>query len=216
MPGHEELSEDTRHRVLMAGAEVFAEKGYDKATIREIVERADANLNAVNYYFRDKRGLYFALFEHAHQHAAEEDHEAFVRMRDLPPAERLRGFIDHVLRGFVLKAHAPWQTRLMVREMTEPSGALSALVEQFIRPRFDELRAIVREIVPPNTPNRTVRLSVECIVAQCAHLAHARAIVTQLLPELEYTPEGITVMVDHITAFSLAALRNVTEPEHEA
>ncbi len=53
-------SMDTRQRVLEAAGEVFAEKGFERATIREIVERAGANLNAVNYYFRDKHGLYVA------------------------------------------------------------------------------------------------------------------------------------------------------------
>ncbi|MGD8454084.1 MAG: CerR family C-terminal domain-containing protein [Phycisphaerae bacterium] len=211
MPGHEELSDDTRRRVLMAGAEIFAEKGFDKTTIREIVERADANLNAVNYYFRDKRGLYFAVFEHAHQHVTERDQQEFARIRDFPPTERLRAFVLHMLRGLVLRTLAPWQMRLMVREMSEPTGALVAMVEQVIRPRFEGLCDMVRELLPPDTPALTVRLCAESVIAQCIHLAHARSIVTQLLPDLEYTPEGLVAIADHIADFSLAALRSFAE-----
>ena len=97
----------TRQRVLAAAAEVFADRGYEKATVREIVERAGANVNAVNYYFQGKRGLYQTLFEHAHQHVIESDAEEFPKLRAGPPEERLRIYVIHILRGFVQKNKHP-------------------------------------------------------------------------------------------------------------
>ena len=35
--------EDTRHRLLQVAGEVFGEKGFSAATVREICERAGAN-----------------------------------------------------------------------------------------------------------------------------------------------------------------------------
>ena len=55
-----------RVRLLESAGQVFAEKGYEKSTIREICERAKANIAAVNYYFRDKEGLYREVFNFAH------------------------------------------------------------------------------------------------------------------------------------------------------
>jgi len=48
---------DTRERVLTAAMHVFAEHGFDGATLREITARAGANIAAVNYYFRSKDEL---------------------------------------------------------------------------------------------------------------------------------------------------------------
>ena len=53
--------DDVPARLLSAGAEVFAAKGYDAAPIREIVARARTNLNAVNYHFGGKENLYAAV-----------------------------------------------------------------------------------------------------------------------------------------------------------
>ena len=48
---------DTRERVLTAAMQVFAEHGFDGATLREITALAGANIAAVNYYFRSKDEL---------------------------------------------------------------------------------------------------------------------------------------------------------------
>ncbi len=209
-------SMDTRQRVLEAAGEVFAEKGFERATIREIVERAGANLNAVNYYFRDKHGLYVALFEEAHQQLADSDQVILEAQRDHPPEQRLRTMIAYLLRGFVLKEQAPWRMRLLLRELAEPTGVMDLIVERFIRPRFEELTAIVRELMPPRTSNLAVRLCAESILGQCAHIAHRRAVVSQLIPGLEYTPAGIELIAAHIAEFSLAALQNFPRAETEA
>ena len=50
--------DNTRTRLLKAAAEVFAEHGYENATIRQICTRADANVALVNYHFGDKLELY--------------------------------------------------------------------------------------------------------------------------------------------------------------
>jgi len=48
----------TREALLCAGREIFARRGYDGASIREITRRANANLGAVTYHFGGKRQLY--------------------------------------------------------------------------------------------------------------------------------------------------------------
>lgn len=206
-------STDTRQRVLEAAGEVFAAHGYEKATIRDIVERAGANLNAVNYYFRDKRGLYLALFEHAHAVTAQSDREALAGVQGSPPEQRLQALLRNLLSGFVLRAQKPWQVRLLMRELAEPSWVLDTLIDRFIRPRFEALVSIIRELVPDGTSELKTRLCAESVVAQVVHLAHARAIVSQLIPELKYTPEGVEQMVEHITRFSLGAVKQLHEDQ---
>jgi AcrR family transcriptional regulator len=54
---------DTRERILSAALHVFAERGFDGATIKEITKAADANIAAVNYHFRSKDELVRQVLE---------------------------------------------------------------------------------------------------------------------------------------------------------
>jgi AcrR family transcriptional regulator len=55
--------EDTRAALLAAAREVFAEQGYQGATVRAIAARAGVDAAMVNHWFGGKQGLFAAIME---------------------------------------------------------------------------------------------------------------------------------------------------------
>ncbi len=53
--------EETKRRILNAAEELFAEKGFDGATIREVAERSDLSGPLILFHFQSKEGLYEAV-----------------------------------------------------------------------------------------------------------------------------------------------------------
>jgi AcrR family transcriptional regulator len=52
----------TKARILAAAEEVFASKGFQGASTREIAARAGVNISSLHYHWESKETLYFAVF----------------------------------------------------------------------------------------------------------------------------------------------------------
>jgi AcrR family transcriptional regulator len=186
------------------------------ARVREICRAAEVNVASVNYYFGDKEKLYIEAVKLARQRRASQ-----APMPDLsagqPPEERLRMFIATLVRRMIGIKEGAWESRLMLREMLQPTRACREIVEAFFRPEFNLLRTIVREILPDDVPEYVIYQAGFSIVGQCVFYRVAGDVVRLLVPAEQYgrhyTVEQLT---DHIYRTSLAALHgavvDVTRP----
>jgi AcrR family transcriptional regulator len=196
---------DTRDRVLAAAGPVFAEKGYRDATVREICTRAGVNVAAVNYYFGDKERLYVESLKQAHRMRAERVPLPTWKP-DTPAGRRLRDFIKTLLVRMLEESSASWQAQIMLREISQPSGACEELVREFIRPHFELLQSILDDLLPVDVPPARRHLIAFSIVGQCLHYRVAGNVVRLLVEPEEFNRLDPDRLADHITEFSLAAL----------
>ena len=203
----ESVNVDTRQRLLEAAGEVFAEYGFRKATVREICKRANANIAAVNYHFRDKDGLYSAVLQYAHQCASKKYPPDLGLDSDATAKQQLFAFARSFLLRIFDNGRLAWHGKLMAREMIEPTRALDALVENEIRPFANRLELIVRKLLDVRASDKLVCLCARSIVAQCVFYHHARPVINRLYPNQKYDPEEIEQLAKHITRFSLGALK---------
>ena len=105
-------SEETRARILEAALAIFRERGFERATMREIAAEAKVAVGAAYYYFESKDAIVMAFYERS-QGEMKADIEAMLdKSRTLE--ERLRGIITERLDYFApnrkllgaLSAHA--------------------------------------------------------------------------------------------------------------
>ncbi len=197
--------DDTQQRLLDAAGAVFAEKGFQAATVREICGRAEANVAAVNYHFGDKERLYIEAVKRAHRCRVEQ--VPLPKWPDgMPPAEKLRGFIHTMLTRMVGDPSPPWHMQIMMRELFQPTAACVELVREFIRPHFELLLGILDEILPADVSEVDRHLTAFSIVGQCLYYRVAKPIVALLVGEDEHRGYDPERLAEHIAAFSLAAL----------
>jgi len=201
-----ERLDDTRARLLEAAGEVFAEKGFQAATVREICKRAEANVAAVNYYFGDKQRLYVEVLRYAHRGIAERGEPPYAS--EMTPEEKLRTFIEHLLADMQDDGTPAWRRRLMLRELTEPSEteACLAAMHAFIQPRKEALGKILSEILPPETSELDRQLIAFSIVGQCMFHRIHWPVVKLMAGETSFRSLDLTRLTDHISRFCLAAL----------
>src|SRR5262247_2714213 len=118
----------TEQRLLNAAGEIFAEYGYRAATIRQICERAGANIAAVNYHFGSKDGLYAAVLEEAHARLVSIDIVTQVTRSDASTADKLRALLRQVVGEIGKRDQGAWELRVLSRELMAPTPMLERMM----------------------------------------------------------------------------------------
>lgn len=207
----EDESANTQQRLLEAAGEIFAEYGYRAATVRQICEKAGANVAAVNYYYGDKEKLYLAVLRSVPNAYAEKYPSRFGLTPGASAAELLRAYVQSLLHRVFDAGRPGWHSKIIAREMVEPTRALDSLLEEVALPLHRELASIVRLLLGATANDEDVRFCALSIMGQCVYYHHARTVLARLYPEQKYGAEEVARLVDHISAFSLAALREIAQ-----
>ena len=198
-------SDTTRERIVEAAGEIFAERGFDGTTVRDICQRADANVAAVNYYFGDKQRLYVEAVVRAHrwrmERAALPDWTS-----ETTPEKKLADFVATFIRRIRTGPENTWHTRLIMREMTSPHEACAELVQSSIRPQFEILQSILRQLLSAGTSDEQLHLTAFSIVGQCLFYHFADPVVRNLVSGSEYAAYDVDKLAKHILEFSLSGV----------
>ncbi len=198
----------TRSALLDAAAEVFAESGFRNSTTRQICQRAKANVAAINYHFGDKAALYSEVLAQQSRIARERFPSDDGLAADATAKEQLGAFIRSFLQRVLSPELHARHGRIMAREMVEPTAALDRLVTEAIRPDSERLALIMRELLGPATPLSTLRLCGMSVVGQILFYCHCQPVIQRLFSEMPTDASRLDELAEHITRFSLAAVRN--------
>jgi AcrR family transcriptional regulator len=199
------LPEDPRERLLAAAGDVFAERGFKGATVREICRQANVNIAAINYYFRDKEHLYIDAVKQA-ACAFPSQLQEHGWPPEMTPADKLRAFVRMMLAHMMNKNKPAWHTRIMMRELAQPTKACEELVREYIAPASVVLLSILGELLPPAVPRWKRYMTAFSIVGQCLYYLQNRPIAELLVGEDDYQWFDEARLAEHIAQFSLAAL----------
>lgn len=207
--GREQGRESTRQRLLEAAGMVFAEHGYDRATGKEICERAGANPAAINYHFGGKDKLYAAALHEAHRRFLTAEGLRASLPPGTPAAERVGIIIRDLLSNLLTTDPSAWQLKLMTQEMMRPTPFLDELVRAEIVPKSMFLRAAVAELLGRPDSHPSVQLSCMNIIALCLSQYLNREIFRRVFPALALSADGLELLTAHTLSFVTGGLRQV-------
>ena len=202
-------ADSTQQKLLTAACEVFAENGFKNTTVRDICNRAEVNVAAINYHFGNKEKLYEAVWENSNRAAVKKRMDELDLARTEDPEKRIRLFVKTLLRNILDQNRPEWDFRIVAHEMISPTAAFDKIVDRAIRPGFLFLKELVQEMLGEDVPKEKVEKCTLSIVGQCLYYRFANPVVRQLLPEQTFDEKGLEEIADHITEFSLSALKQL-------
>ncbi|HEY2385763.1 MAG TPA: CerR family C-terminal domain-containing protein [Candidatus Binatia bacterium] len=208
-------SPQTPGRLLAAATDLFARRGFHATSIRDIAERAGANVAAGHYHYGSKRGLYVqvlrAQFALVRELTTRDGALPSKRVLARWPRRELIALLTRRVAGTVeVLLDPPSQAHgaLMLREMCDPTDALPIIVDEFIRPQMKETARIVA-CLAPHASARTVEQVVRSIIAQVLFYRFTMPATLLLIGAPRYSRRFLNEMTAHVIRFSIGGLAHV-------
>lgn len=145
---------NTTGRVLAAAEILFAEKGLDDVSLRELTSLARVNLAAVNYHFGSKDGLKLALFEQVAARANKErmmELDAYLESLKNDERPELEPIISIFLSAYVgvgMENQGVVLARFMMRHRVSPHPEITKLIDRHFAPWSKRVLAALVEACP--------------------------------------------------------------------
>jgi AcrR family transcriptional regulator len=162
--------ENVRDRILTAAEELFAQQGFEGATVRAIAKRARCNLAAVNYYYHGKEALYVAAFlrrTHAVRLHMVGSLQKWLREQgEAVTLEMLvQEFADLLLEPFLHDLQGPRDASLLARESENPHVPLGLYGKNLMEPIVNAMTDALQSLCPRLSDKQAI-LCIESIIAE--------------------------------------------------
>ncbi len=133
---------DKRVQLLIAAEQLFAEKGFDGTSVRDIAQLAEVNLAMISYYFGSKERLLKALIEY-NFNLNIELLEDLSKNESISPMDKILQLADFYVDKFILKRR--FHTIVSQEYNTGRSSEIKELITNFKMRNFERVKGILAE-----------------------------------------------------------------------
>lgn len=137
-----ESTGSTKARILGAAEDVFAERGFDGSSTREIAARAQVNISSLHYHWASKETLYLAVFRDVFERIVTHLQTSIAKLVE---DHADRAVIVDVVMGelFDFFESQPNITRLLMRRIVDPDVHAAGIEREVLVPAWDVFAAWV-------------------------------------------------------------------------
>jgi AcrR family transcriptional regulator len=142
-----EVPASTKARILQAAEEVFASKGFEGASTREIASRAGVNISSLHYHWESKETLYLAVLRHIYNQLIEISRDSVLpaASRNKVPKVLSEASVGRVFDHFAGNPNIP---RLLLRRILENDEFGDAIDRDILLPSWKEFGGWMKEYGP--------------------------------------------------------------------
>ncbi|OEU66612.1 MAG: TetR family transcriptional regulator [Desulfovibrio sp. S3730MH75] len=195
--------EETRQKLLLVGARLFAVNGFKGVSMRNLAKEADINIATVGYHFGGKLGLYEAILQDVidHRHdffPSREDLAAQITMlesSEISKSGLVRWYFGFIINAIIADPQIEWASLIISRELAAPSELYPLLERDLFTPSFEGLTVLLGAAVGGNVSLEERSIMGIALMGMVFKYAHPRMVLSRIGWE-EYTPENIAKVTD--------------------
>ncbi len=205
--GIDTRSDPVHEKLLDAAEKLFAEKGFDGTSVRDITAEAKCNVAAVNYHFGGKDNLYTEAFRRKlillRDVRVTRIDEVMARGGETTLEDLLRAFGKAFFEPLVGVSSGPRFIKLWLREMLDQRLPAAMFIEETFRPVLGSLQQALMKVCPGLDEPRAMSAA-HAVVAQLAHVLRVHEFWTQEHDSPEFDLDSA---LEQVVEFSAAGIR---------
>jgi AcrR family transcriptional regulator len=204
-----ELEHPARARIISAAEVLFAELGFDGASVRQIALAAKVPLALVSYHFGSKEGLYRAIFE-LRAPSIVEQRQVGLLLADAEkdPERRLELVVKALLIPMLKLRREEKSARfgaLLAREVSDPKSLDRGIIRDMFDPVARAFIQAMREVLPDRS-NAEINWAYQVMIGAMVHVMGDAGRIVRL-SDGACDPEDDRQTSAHIVSLLLAAVR---------
>ena len=204
-------AEYTRHCIIKAAVDLFAEKGFENASVRDIVTKARVNQAAINYHFKGKDGLYLEVLKTAFAKLTEHAEFDAEKLKSLSREEALRSFVYQQLRPLLFRDEMSRYIRMVAWESAHPTKVFRKFIATNSVSYLTAAVDIVRQFLPPGTKKRVALCGAIWLMGQCSVFVRNRELFAQEPFSIKIDEPFVDELAELITRLAIGGLLHASE-----
>lgn len=216
---------DSRARILASAGKLFAARGYNGVSMRELAQAAKVNLGAINYHFGGKRKLYHETVRRLIEDIGPVFGPIIGRLREqmsqahgdrVALATCVTDFIEGMFTAVLGTRSMRWQMAFLLREFYQPSREFRFILEERISPMHDTVGALLAMILDRDPQDPEILLRTQALIGQIMSFGASRSVVCARLGWPDYSRERISLIARTMIPATLASLGLPAAPRERA
>ena len=203
---------NAQKRLIKVAEQLFAEKGFDATSVRDLTAAADCNLAAVNYHFGSKEGLYTEMFVQKLRQMRKSRLDAIEKAmtdENVTLEKLLLAFSKSFMAPLAEERDSNIFINLFAREMCEHRLEKGLFMKELAGPTLEAMTIALQKIYP-SLDGEAIQLSVFSLITQLLQIFHIRRMLEGQVVSFE-----IDTMLEHIIKFSAAGIRSYVKVDRD-
>lgn len=200
-----------KKRILAAAEQVFAESGYDGATVRQIALAADAPIALVNYHFGSKEGLYRAIFElRTPTIVGQRVSGMEIADMETEPDRQLDLLVKSLIAPmFKLRAaeRQSWFGRILSREVSDPKSNERRIIQDLLDPIAEQFMSAMARC-RPDLSEAEINWAYQLMIGGMVYIMADNGRISRL-SEGKCDPDDYRAATQNVVAFLVAGFKGM-------
>jgi AcrR family transcriptional regulator len=213
---------ESRERQIVVAAELFASRGFNGVSVRDVAAAADVNVAAISYHFGGKQGLYQAALERLMEEMAPVGRPVIEHINGLfedgPPdklvlRESMEFVVRHILSTMLSGDLPQWVTQTVLREFQQPTPDYRPMLDERVLPLHQAIRRLVAAALDIDSTTPNAILSSHAVMGQIMVFAATRGVILEELAWNDFSDGRLEQVIEAASAGVLRAIGLQIEQE---